>query len=271
VGSLDGRGTIHKTQIDRLRILAIAFAFVLAAGRAEAQAPPVPDPTPTPTPALAITGQLTVPENTICEVSLTGGSATCAWLVLPPQQTMICGQTMGFAAPPGTYTVICMAVSGGQPIILQATATVQGTPVPTPAPSPAPPTPAPGPTPSPTPAPVTGPLWAIAVYDTTVQQSLPGGQLGIWTSQTLGPNLKTMNVTLRRADKSNPVFSVPKWQTNLASATYPWMVVMDKAGNVLSSGPLPPTEAAVMSLITGIQQPAPHSRVEEPEKPGRAA
>ena len=72
-----------------------------------------------------------------------------------------------------------------------------------------------------------------------------------------------MNVTFRRSDKANPVFAGAGWQKALGGAIYPWMVVLDKSGNALWAGSLPANEAAVISLITSLQQQkAPRSRIE---------
>lgn len=235
----------------RPKILLLSFAFVLAiscTGAQPAPAPPTP-PAPAPIPALAITGKTTVPEQTLCVLTLTGGTASCAWLVMPDTSEWSSGQTLIFCGPPGSYSVICLAVSGGQPVILKVTAVILGSaPVPPPGPTPPPP----GPTPPPVPPapPANPPYMAIMIVDTTSQQALPAGQLAIWVSQTVAKTLLAKGVYFKRLDINNPSIATAAWKNALGGQVMPVLVVLDKSGTILSKGPLPRDEISVTDLVT---------------------
>lgn len=231
----------------RPKILLLSFAFVLQLVCAGAQpAPPAPAPAPVPMPALAITGKLTVNEHQECILTLTGGTASCAWLIMPEASEYSAGQTLVFTGAPGSYSVICLAVSNGQPVILKVTAIILGS-----APPPGPPPP-PGPTPPPVPpAPPANPPWmALMIVDTTSQQALPAGQLAIWVSQTVAKTLLAKGVYFKRLDINNPSIATAAWKQALTGAVLPVLVVIDKSGTILSKGPLPRDEIGVTEAVT---------------------
>jgi hypothetical protein len=230
----------------RPKALLFSFAFVLLilpGAQAQAPLPPVP--------ALAITGQLVVQDHQLVELTLTGGEASTAWLVIPTVSSYKARQTIVFTAPPGNYDVICLAVSSGQPVILQTIATIASTPGPAPTPPPGP-SPAPVPPPTPPPTPVSGPLWAIAIFDTSKQATLPAGQLGIWVSQTLQPSLSGLKVYLRRVDINNPSLSSAGWQKALTGLTPPILAIVDSSANV-SAQPMPANETAFLAAVKTAQ------------------
>lgn len=230
----------------RPKILLLSFAFVLQLVCAGAQPAPVPPAPPVPAPALAITGKTTVSVYEEVILNLTGGKAPCAWLVMPDVSEWSSGQTLVFTGAPGTYSVICLAVSNGQPVILKVVATI-GTPAPVPPPGPAPPPP--GPTPPPVP-PANPPWMAIMIVDTTSQSGLPAGQLAIWVSQTIARTLLAKGVYFKRLDVNNPSISTAAWKQALAGKPIPALVVLDKSARILSSGPLPREEIDVIDMVT---------------------
>jgi hypothetical protein len=242
----------------RPKILLLSFAFVLQIICTGAQpAIPIPPTPPIPPPALAITGKTSVATYEEVILSLTGGTASCAWLVMPDASEWSSGQTIVFTGPPGAYSVICLAVSNGQPVILKVVATI-GSPNPLPPPGPVPPpVPPPGPTPPPVPptppappVPTNPPWMALMIVDTTSQQALPPGQLAVWTSQTVAKTLLAKGVYFKRLDINNPSIATAAWKTALTGAVLPVLVVLDKSGTILSKGPLPPDEIGVTDAIT---------------------
>ncbi len=218
-----------------VRPLLFPLVFVCAASLAFAQAP-----------ALGLTGPDTFAEGSLGIYQLTGGTASCAWISIPQASDFQAGQTYVMTGTPGQYTLICLAVSGNTPVILRKSTTITGLEPPVP-PNPSP---GPGPSPNPGPTPRVKAKLAIVIYDTTVQQSLPPGQLAIWTSQTISRSLLANGVIFMRLDAQNPVLQSAQWRAVIASNALPMLVTLDAMNKPINSGPLPPDEAALVKLVT---------------------
>ena len=100
-------------------VLALTAATLLF----QTSRPPNPAPSPLP-PPFSITGRTSVPQNSLAQLTLTGATTNVAWLVMPPVSRYNSNQTLVFAAPPGVYQVVAVAVQGSEPVILQTAVTV---------------------------------------------------------------------------------------------------------------------------------------------------
>lgn len=255
--------------------LFLATIFMVAPGLAQAPtppAPPIPTPTPAPTPpaptpvpvpfSFSISGDTTVPCYSMVKLSLAGGPASSVWMVIPdPTSEYSCGPDFNFSGSPGNYTVLTFAITTAtppQPVIVKTVCTIQPLPGPVPpTPGPGPPAP-PGPGPAPTP---TGQVWALAVFDTANQVSLPTGQLAIYGSPTIQSAVKSAGAVWRRYDVNDMVptksggsipLSTSKWGAAAITAGLPALVMFDSTGAVIEAIKLPADEAGVTAAVKAV-------------------
>jgi hypothetical protein len=103
-------------------------------------------------------------------------------------------------------------------------------------------------------------VWALAIYDTAQQVSLPSGQLAIYGSPTIRDAVKTAGAFWRRYDVNDSIptksglipLSQSKWGSAASKAGLPALVLIDSTGAVLSSTPMPATEGDVMTTVKGV-------------------
>jgi hypothetical protein len=214
-----------------MRGLIPCVAFFVACSPGFAQAPA---PTPMPVSALTISGETTVAENHFVQLTLSGGTAKCAWLTIPTASQFVAGQTLLFTGPPGTYQIICAANQGDQPLFLQAQVTI---------------------TPSATPS---GPL-AIAIFDPSTLTTLPAGQASIYQSTTIGPSLAAMGVTWLQYSSTDVIptknGSSPITQTKWGQAAIQcgFSALVTSVGGTINAIPLPANEAAVIQACQRLE------------------
>jgi hypothetical protein len=193
---------------------------------------------------------LTLTTSPAVIVSVTGGSASkIQWGVTPEADRVAAGQSLYLSGPPGQYQVTAAVLSAGDVGLLQLAVTVP----------PSAPAPGPGPIP-PGPAPVTpvatGQTWALAVFDTSQQISLPAGQLALYKSQTVVAALAPLGVTYRHYDIGDPAVTGSVWGAAAVKLQRPALVLW-RGKQIVQGYPvnLPATEADLVSLVTKAVQP----------------
>jgi hypothetical protein len=183
-------------------------------------------------------------------VSVTGGApGKVQWGVSPKPagQSVLDGSLIVWG--PGTYSVSAAVLSSGDVGLLQLDVTVP----PSGGPAPVVPGPVPGPDTGPVvppPATLTTPTWALAVFDTSQQISLPAGQLEIFKSQTITASLAGIGVTWRHYDKADPAVTGSDWGRAALKLAKPALVLYrDK--QVVAGWPvnLPASEQDVFTLV----------------------
>ncbi len=236
----------------RRRLLPIVLALSCVVGVGQAQVPPPPAPIP----ALAISGATEIPFYGMCVLELVGAhSSSTMWVVFPDAVTEDDdGQKTHFTAAPGSYKVLTFAVVNGSPVLFKTPVQFLPDPQPGPVPPPGPgPLPPPPPNPSPTP---TGNVWAIAIFDTSQQVSLPAGQLAIYGSPTIKDAVKAIGAIWRRYDVndkipkagSSIVVTETNWGHAAASVGWPALVFTDSAGVIVHPAQkLPADEGGVVA------------------------
>ncbi len=127
-----------------------------------------------------------------------------------------------------------------QPVVI---GNVPPGPIP-PVPPPVPPVPPPVP-----PVPTSIPAFALAIFDTNSQISLPAGQLSQWNSQTIKPTLKAMGVVWRTYDIADPYLAGTLVLKNSTTVGFPALALLDKGGKIISVNKLPPDEASTVAFI----------------------
>jgi hypothetical protein len=232
----------------------LALGIVVgAAGWAQVSSPPAPIPSP----ALAISGDTVIPFWGMCALELVGAQPTSTvWVVMPdPVTEDDTTSKIHFTAKPGRYNVLTFCVVSGGAQYFKTPVEFLPEPVP-PGPVP-PPGPLPPPPPNPTPVP-TGNVWAIAIFDTSQQASLPAGQLAIYGSPTIGAAVKAIGAIWRRydvADKipkngSSIVVTDTNWGHAAAAVGWPALVFTDSSGVIVHPAQkLPLDEASVVAAV----------------------
>lgn len=213
----------------RMLICWVLLACSNGYAQAPAPSPPIPAPAPSPTPTLSISGPTSIPEHSLATLTVMGGSVTSvAWLVMPDTSTYQSGQTLTITGPPGNYTVVAFAVSGGAPAIFKATLTI-------------------------TPSIAQSNQLAIAIFDPSTLTSLSSGQAAIYQSATIGPALANSGVVWAQYQIGDVVLSKQgatpigqtKWGQAALSAGLPALV--NSVGGVISAVPLPADEATIVA------------------------
>ena len=174
--------------------------------------------------AISIQGQLAVPEDTPADLTVVGTTGAVAWVILPQVNAITYGQRCQFLAPPGKYSVIAVAISGGQPITAQVSVTLGNSAKPL----------------------------GIAIFDPQTLTSLPVGQVAIYQSPTIAASLASAGVTWLVYQSGDVVpakgGSIPlnstTWGKAAAQVGLPALVM---CGNgVTTAFPLPATEQAII-------------------------
>jgi hypothetical protein len=188
-------------------------------------------------------------------VTVTGGApAKVQWGVTPaPLRQTPVGQSLVIEGPAGTtYQVTAAVLMNGDVGLLTSSVTICPT---LPAPGPVP-----GPLPGPGPAPV-GPVpaqkvWALAVFDTSQQISLPPGQLALYKSQSVVAALAPLGVVYRHYDVNDPAVTGSVWGIAAVRLQKPALVLWTNKA-IMPGFPvnLPGNEHDLVEFVTKAVQP----------------
>jgi hypothetical protein len=210
-----------------MRGIILCLALFVGSSPVSAQAPTPPNPPPSaPT---SLVGATTVPENGLVQLTVSPSPTSVAWLVMPDVSQYATGSTLVFAAAPGSYTVVALAIVAGQPAILKTSVTITSGSQPTPL--------------------------AIAIFDPTSLTSLPSGQIAIYQSTTIAQALQSQGITWLQYQIGDTIPTRPgstplgstKWGSAALQAGLPALVT--STGGVVSAVPLPQTQAALIQQL----------------------
>ena len=171
----------------KIRILSAVLAIALLTECGMAAPPKVPAKTP------AVTGDTEVAEHKLVRLNVENCDSA-VWFIEPAEvvdlDTKADGKGVTWTAPPGTYTIHTVTLTGGKLGQLRSKVTIKGQ-SPTPVPDPQP---GPGPEPNPNPSPIApGKLWAIVVLPDLKQQTPEQGAIRVTLAMLLdrrGDNLR---------------------------------------------------------------------------------
>jgi hypothetical protein len=239
-------------------LIVVALGFLVISG----QAPPPPDPInldrkPAPRSPFSIAGNTTVNEHELVHLSLAGGDATVAWLVMPNASEFTAGRDLVFTGSPGNYTVVCLAVSGSAPIIMRTAVQIVSHPTALDPVSKGDSTPTRIQQRIPTPV---GAVWALLVFDKAKRSSLSVRQGMILDSHTIDGAIESagaywkpyeVHATIPAREGMVPLAST-KWGKSALETGLPALVVIDSMGTIILSVPLPPDEKETVSTVKNV-------------------